>query len=177
MFIMKQMLEEMPAPREDLSKYAPRIVTLHVPEEKIRLVIGKGGETINRIVAETGAKVDIDDDGNVFIASPDMASAEAAKKEIIMLTKDVEVGETYEGTVVRILTSAKDGAELGAFVNILPGKDGLLHISKIAKERIAKVTDVLNIGDKVTVKVSEIDEKERINLTRKGLEDLPIIKA
>ena len=177
MHIMGIMLEELPAPREEMSPYAPRIISMQVPVDKIRLVIGKGGETINRIVTETGAKVDIDDDGNVFIASPDMASAEAAKKEIIMLTKDVEVGETYEGTVVRILTSAKDGAELGAFVNILPGKDGLLHISKIAKERIAKVTDVLNIGDKVTVKVSEIDEKERINLTRKGLEDLPIIKA
>jgi len=177
MHILERMLEELPAPREELSKYAPRILSLTVPVDKIRLIIGKGGETINRIVAETGAKVDVDDDGNVFIASPDLDSAQAAKDQIIMLTKDVEVGEIYEGKVVRILNSAKDNSELGAFVNILPGKDGLLHISKISRKRIDKVTDVLNIGDTVTVKVSEIDEKERINLTRKGLEDTPIIKG
>ncbi|MCF0150055.1 MAG: polyribonucleotide nucleotidyltransferase [Firmicutes bacterium] len=175
MWIMQQMLEEIPAPRAEMSKYAPRIISMRVPVDKIRIVIGKGGETINGIIARTGAKVDIDDDGNVYISSPNMESAELAKKEIELLVKEVEVGEVYTGKVVRILTGMK--GELGAFVNILPGKDGLLHISKICKERIGKVTDVLNIGDTVTVRVDEIDEKDRINLTRKGLEDTPIIKA
>ena len=175
MWIMQQMLDEIPAPRAELSKYAPRILSMKVAVDKIRIVIGKGGETINGIIARTGADVDIDDDGNVYISSPNLEAAEAAKKEIEMLTKDVEVGDVYTGKVVRILTGMK--GELGAFVNILPGKDGLLHISKICKQRIAKVTDVLNIGDTVTVRVDEIDEKDRINLTRKGLENTPIIKA
>ena len=175
MWIMQQMLDEIPAPRAELSKYAPRILSMKVAVDKIRIVIGKGGETINGIIAKTGADVDIDDDGNVYISSPNLEAAEAAKKEIEMLTKDVEVGDVYTGKVVRILTGMK--GELGAFVNILPGEDGLLHISKICKQRIAKVTDVLNIGDTVTVRVDEIDEKDRINLTRKGLENTPIIKA
>ena len=170
MYIMGQMLEEIAAPREELSKWAPRIISMKVPVDKIRLVIGKGGETINGIIARTGAKVDIDDDGNVFIASPDLASAEAAKTEIEYITADVEVGKTYTGKVVRIM-------DFGAFVEVLPGKDGLLHVSRISRERVEKVTDVLNVGDTVTVKCYEIDDKGRVNLTRKGLEDTPIIKA
>ena len=170
MYIMGQMMEEISEPRKELSKWAPRIISMQVPVEKIRLVIGKGGETINGIIARTGAKVDIDDDGNVFIASPDLASAEAARQEIEYITADVEVGKVYTGKVVRIM-------DFGAFIEVLPGKDGLLHISKISKERVEKVTDVLNIGDTVTVKCNEIDEKGRVNLTRKGLEDTPIIKA
>ena len=170
MYIMGQMMEEISEPRADLSKWAPRIISMKVPVEKIRLVIGKGGETINGIIARTGAKVDIDDEGNVFIASPDLASAEAAKTEIEYITADVEVGKVYTGKVVRIM-------DFGAFVEVLPGKDGLLHVSRISRERVEKVTDVLSVGDIVTVKCYEIDDKGRVNLTRKGLEDTPIIKA
>ncbi|MBQ6670672.1 MAG: polyribonucleotide nucleotidyltransferase [Firmicutes bacterium] len=170
MYIMGQMMEEISEPRAELSKWAPRIISMQVPVEKIRLVIGKGGETINGIIARTGAKVDIDDDGNVFIASPNLEAAEAARQEIEYITADVEVGKTYTGKVVRIM-------DFGAFVEVLPGKDGLLHVSRISNKRVEKVTDVLNIGDTVTVKCYEIDDKGRVNLTRKGLEDTPIIKG
>ena len=170
MHIMGLMLEEIPEPRKELSKYAPRIISMTVPVDKIRIVIGSGGKTINGIIDATGAKIDIDDDGSVFIAGPDYESAENAKKMIELLIKDIEVGETYTGKVVRILP-------IGAFVEVLPGKDGLLHISKICKGRVGKVEDVLGIGDTVTVKVSEIDSQGRVNLTRIGLEDTPIIKA
>ncbi|MBO4862480.1 MAG: polyribonucleotide nucleotidyltransferase [Firmicutes bacterium] len=170
MYIMGQMMEEISEPRAELSKWAPRIISMQVPVDKIRLVIGKGGETINGIIARTGAKVDIDDDGNIFIASPNLEAAEAAKAEIEYITADVEVGKTYTGKVVRIM-------DFGAFVEVLPGKDGLLHVSRISNKRVEKVTDVLNVGDTVTVKCYEIDDKGRVNLTRKGLEDTPIIKA
>ena len=170
MYIMGQMLEEIPAPREELSKYAPRIISMTVPVDKIRVVIGSGGKTINGIIDSTGAKIDIDDDGQVFIAGPDYESAMAAKQQIELLIKEIEVGETYTGKVVRLMN-------FGAFVEVLPGKDGLLHISKICKGRVEKVEDVLGIGDTVTVKVSEIDSQGRVNLTRIGLEDTPIIKA
>ena len=170
MYIMGQMLEEIAEPREDLSKYAPRILTMHVPEDKIRLVIGKGGDTINGIIARTGVTVDIEDDGTIYIASPDLASLEAAKAEIELVTADIEPGKIYTGKVVRLM-------DFGAFIECLPGKDGLLHISKISKGRVEKVTDVLNVGDTVTVKCSEIDKQGRVNLTRIGLEDHPIIKA
>ena len=125
MYIMGQMMEEISEPRAELSKWAPRIITMQVPVDKIRLVIGKGGETINGIIARTGAKVDIDDDGNIFIASPNLEAADAAKKEIEYITADVEVGKTYTGKVVRIM-------DFGAFVEVLPGKDGLLHVSRIS---------------------------------------------
>ncbi len=170
MFIMKQMLEEIAEPRAELSKYAPRVFTMHVPEDKIRLVIGKGGDTINGIIARTGATVDIEDDGTVYIASPDLDSLEAAKKEIELVIADIEPGKIYTGKVVRLM-------DFGAFIECLPGKDGLLHISKICKARVEKVTDMLNVGDIVTVKCSEIDKQGRVNLTRIGLEDTPIIKA
>ena len=133
-----------------------------IDPDKIRTVIGPGGKTINKIIAETGVKIDIDDTGLVYIAAPDMNSAEAAVKQIELLTKDVEVGEVYEGVVTRIMN-------FGAFIEILPGKEGLLHISKMAKERVEKVEDVMNIGDTVKVKVTEIDSQNRINLSRKEL--------
>jgi polyribonucleotide nucleotidyltransferase len=164
------MLEDIPEPKAELSPYAPRILTMQVEVDQIRTIIGKGGETINGIIARTGAKVDIDDDGNIFIASPNLEAADAAKKEIEYITADVEVGKTYTGKVVRIM-------DFGAFVEVLPGKDGLLHVSRISNKRVEKVTDVLNLGDTVTVKCYEIDDKGRVNLTRKGLEDTPIIKA
>ncbi|MBQ8589846.1 MAG: polyribonucleotide nucleotidyltransferase [Firmicutes bacterium] len=168
--IMKEMLDELSAPRQDLSPYAPRIISLQIDPDKIRTVIGPGGKTINKIIADTGVKIDINDEGLVYIASPDMDSADAAVKAIELLVKEVEVGETYTGKVTRLMN-------FGAFVEVLPGKEGLLHISKISKERVEKVEDVLGEGDIVTVKVAEIDNQNRINLTRKGLEDTPIIKA
>ena len=162
MHIMGKMLEVIPAPKAELSPYAPRIISMQIDPDKIRTVIGPGGKTINKIISETGVKIDIDDTGLVYIAAPDLESANAGKREIELLTKEVEAGEIYEGKVTRIMN-------FGAFVEILPGKEGLLHISKIAKERIEKVEDVLNIGDEVKVKVTEIDNQGRINLTRKEL--------
>ena len=159
MHIMGIMLEELAEPRAELSKYAPRNISMKIDPDKIRIVIGKGGETINRIIAETGAKIDIDDTGLVTIYSMDMESAEDAKAEIELLTKDVEVGEVYEGKVTRIMN-------FGAFIEILPGKEGLLHISKMADHRVEKVEDVMNVGDNVIVKVVEIDKQNRINLVR-----------
>ena len=162
MHIMQEMLAEIPEPRKELSPYAPRIITMQVDPDKIRIIIGPGGKTINAIVEKTGVKIDIDDEGQVFIASTDMEGAEAARKEIELLTKDVEVGEVYEGKVTRIMN-------FGAFIEILPGKEGLLHISKMAKGREEKVEDVMNVGDIVKVKVTEIDSQDRINLSRKEL--------
>ncbi|MDY3239829.1 MAG: S1 RNA-binding domain-containing protein, partial [Anaerovoracaceae bacterium] len=162
MFIMEKMLEEIPAPRPEMSKYAPRALSLVINPDKIRIVIGKGGETINGMVERYDVKIDINDDGLVSIYGTDGEKAEACKHEIEMLTKDVEVGEVYEGKVTRIMN-------FGAFIEILPGKEGLLHISKMAKERVEKVEDVMNIGDVVKVKVTEIDSQNRINLSRKEL--------
>jgi polyribonucleotide nucleotidyltransferase len=162
MFIMGKMLEEISAPRPQLSPYAPRIISMTIDPDKIRTVIGPGGKTINKIIADTGVKIDIDDSGLVYIAAPDMDAAELAVKAIERLVKDVEVGETYEGVVTRIMN-------FGAFIEILPGKEGLLHISKMAKERVDRVEDVMNIGDCVKVKVTEIDSQNRINLSRKEL--------
>lgn len=160
--ILENMLEELPSPRKELSPYAPRVIFMRVDPDKVRLVIGPGGKTVNRIVEETGVKIDISDDdvGKICIYSEDMAGAEAAKREIELITKDVEVGEVYKGTVKRIMN-------FGAFIEILPGKEGLLHISKMANHRVEKVEDVMNIGDEVEVKVTEIDNQNRINLSRK----------
>jgi len=161
--IMKQMLDEIAEPRPELAPYAPRIITMHIDPDKIRTVIGPGGKTINRIIAETGVKIDIDDTGRIFIAAPDMECAEKGVKAIELLTKDVEAGEIYEGTVTRIMT-------FGAFIEILPGKEGLLHISKMSKNRVEKVEDVMNVGDVVRVKVTEIDSQNRINLSVKDID-------
>lgn len=162
--ILENMLEELPSPRKELSPYAPRVIFMRVDPDKVRLVIGPGGKTVNRIVEETGVKIDISDDdvGKICIYSEDMAGAEAAKREIELITKDVEVGEVYKGTVKRIMN-------FGAFIEILPGKEGLLHISKMANHRVEKVEDVMNIGDEVEVKVTEIDNQNRINLSRKDM--------
>jgi polyribonucleotide nucleotidyltransferase len=162
--ILENMLEEIAEPRKELSPYAPRFISMRVDPDKIRLVIGPGGKTVNRIVEETGAKIDISDDDVGFIAiyAVDQESAEAARREIELITADVEVGKVYTGEVKRIMN-------FGAFIEILPGKEGLLHISKMANHRVAKVEDVMNIGDKVTVKVTEIDNQNRINLSRKEL--------
>lgn len=162
MHIMKEMLDELPEPRAELSPYAPRIISMQIETDQIRTVIGPGGKTINRIIADTGVKIDIDDTGLVYIAAPDMESAEAGVREIELLLKEPEPGEIYEGKVTRVMA-------FGAFIEILPGKEGLLHISKMAKERVAKVEDVMNVGDIVKVKVTEIDSQNRINLSRKEL--------
>lgn len=169
MFIMGKMLEEIPEPRKELSKYAPRAIQINIDPEKTRIVIGPGGKTINKIIDETGVKIDISEEipGQINIYSVDQEGAEEAKRQIEILTKDPEVGEIYEGTVTRILSTAK--GSVGAFIEILPGKEGLLHISKMAKERIDKVEDVMNVGDVVKVKLVEIDDQGRINLSRKEL--------
>lgn len=165
MYIMDKIFEEISEPRPELSKYAPRYVSMRIDPDKIRLVIGPGGKTINKIVEETGAKIDIseEDPGLIMIYSASQEGADAAKAQIEFLTKDVEVGETYMGKVMRIMS-------FGAFIEILPGKEGLLHISKMAKRRIDKVEDVMNIGDEVEVKVTEIDSQNRINLVRTMLD-------
>ena len=159
--ILDVMLEEIPEPRKEMSKYAPRSINMMIDPDKIRIVIGPGGKTINKIIEETGVKIDIAEDasGLISIYSSDMAGAEAAKREIELLTKDAEVGETYEGKVTKIMT-------FGAFIEILPGKEGLLHISKMADHRVEKVEDVMNVGDEVKVRVYEIDKQNRINLER-----------
>ncbi len=160
LFIMKNMLETISKPRESLSPYAPKIIQTMIDPEKIRDVIGPGGKVINKIIAETGVKIDIEDDGHVFISSPNTEAAEKALKIIEGITKDVEVGETYNGKVMRIMN-------FGAFVEILPGKEGLVHISKLGHNRVERVEDVVNVGDELTVKVTEIDSQGRINLSHK----------
>ena len=147
-------------PRPEVSKYAPKMVTLHIDPDKIREVIGKGGSVIQKIVAESGAKIDIDDDGTIHIASPDAESCAIAKKCIDDIVFVPEVGALYYGRVVRLMT-------FGAFVELAPGKDGLVHISKLADHRIEKVEDACKVGDMMWVKVTEIDEKGRVNLSHK----------
>ena len=147
-------------PRPEVSKYAPKMLTMHIDPDKIRDVIGKGGSVIQKIVAESGAKIDIDDDGTIHIASPDAESCALAKKCIDDIVFVPEVGQLYYGRVVRLMT-------FGAFVELAPGKDGLVHISKLADHRIEKVEDACKIGDMMWVKVTEIDEKGRVNLSHK----------
>ena len=147
-------------PRPEVSKYAPKMITMHIDPDKIREVIGKGGSVIQKIVAESGAKIDIDDDGTIHIASPDANSCAIAKKCIDDIVFVPEVGQLYYGRVVRLMT-------FGAFVELAPGKDGLVHISKLADKRIEKVEDACKVGDMMWVKVTEIDEKGRVNLSHK----------
>ena len=147
-------------PRPEVSKYAPKMITMHLDPDKIREVIGKGGSVIQKIVAESGAKIDIDDDGTIHIASPDAESCATAKKCIDDIVFVPEVGQLYYGRVVRLMT-------FGAFVELAPGKDGLVHISKLADKRIEKVEDACKVGDMMWVKVTEIDEKGRVNLSHK----------
>ena len=160
--ILKIMLETLAQPREHLSKYAPKIVRFTINPEKIREVIGPGGKMINKIIAETGVKIDIEDDGRVYIATPDEAAAAKARRIIEGIAKDIEVGDVYLGKVVRIMN-------FGAFIELTPGKDGMLHISKMADHRVEKVEDVMNIGDEIEVKVSEIDSQGRVNLIRNDI--------
>ena len=156
-------LKAIPAPREDVSKYAPKIVTMHIDKEKIKDVIGSGGKVINKIIEQTGVQIDIDDDGRVDIYSTDKANCEKAARIVYGITREIVAGEVYEGIVTRIMN-------FGAFVDIGGGREGLLHISKISKEHIEKVEDVLAVGDEVVVKVSDIDSQGRINLNMKDLE-------
>jgi polyribonucleotide nucleotidyltransferase len=160
---MSQILAE---PRPELSPYAPRIVTIMINPDKIRDVIGPGGKMINKIINETGVSIDIEDDGRVCVTSTDAAQMEIAVKWIKDLTREVLAGETFEGTVVRL-------EDFGAFVQILPGQDGLVHVSEIAWERTNRPADVLKIGDKVKVLVKEIDNLGRINLSMKALAEKP----
>jgi polyribonucleotide nucleotidyltransferase len=162
MFILGKMLEVISTPREELSPYAPRIITMSIDPDKIRDVIGPGGKVIRHIIDETGVKIDIEDDGRVFIASQDGEAGEKAKQMIEDLTANVEVGRIYTGTVTRTTS-------FGAFVEIMPGKEGLVHISQLAHTRVGKVEDVVEVGDSVTVKVTEIDAMGRINLSRKDV--------
>ena len=157
MFILDKMQEVIDKPRPQLSKYAPKIISFNIDPDKIREVIGSGGKTINKIIEQTGVKIDITDDGLVFIATSDEQMQKKAKDMVMAIVKDPEVGDEYTGEVVRIL-------EFGAFVELAPGKDGMIHISKLAKNRVEKVTDVVNIGDTVVVKVIKIDEKGRVDL-------------
>lgn len=160
MFILGKILEVIPAPRAEMSPYAPRIITMNIDPDKIRDVIGPGGKVIKKIIEETGVKIDIEDSGLVMIATADAAAGERAQQIVRDLTRDVEVGEIYTGKVTRIMA-------FGAFVEVLPGKEGLVHISQLAEERVNKVEDVVNIGDTITVKVTEIDRQGRVNLSRK----------
>ena len=162
LFILDKMAETITEPRPELSPHAPRIITMEIPVDKIRDVIGPGGKTIRKIIDETGVSIDIEDDGRVYIASTDGTGGPKARAMIERLTKDVEVGASYLGTVKRIMN-------FGAFVEILPGKEGLIHISQLDHGRVKRVEDVLNIGDEVMVKVIEIDRQGRINLSRKEL--------
>ena len=160
MFILGKILEVIDKPRAELSPYAPRIITLNIDPDRIRDVIGPGGKVIKKIIEETGVKIDIEDSGLVMIATADAAAGEKAVQIVRDLTREVEVGEVYTGKVTRIMN-------FGAFVEVLPGKEGLVHISHLAEERVNKVEDVVNIGDIITVKVTEIDRQGRINLSRR----------
>lgn len=161
-YVLDKMEEAISRPRPDLSPYAPRIVVLKIPVDKIREVIGPGGKMVNKIIDETGVKIDIEDDGTIYIASPDSDASARARKIIEDLVREVEVGEVYMGTVVRV-------ESYGAFVELLPGKDGLVHISQLDRKRVNKTEDVVKVGDTIEVKVIGIDEKGRVKLSHKAL--------
>ena len=159
MYIMDKLLACIPEPRKEISKYAPKIITFEIDPEKIKDVIGSGGKTINKIIAETGVKIDIEDDGTVFIASVDSEMNEKAKKIILSIVEEIEVGDVYDGKVSRITA-------FGAFVELGMGKEGMIHISKLSSKRVNKVEDVVKVGDTVEVEVIKIDDKGRIDLKR-----------
>jgi len=160
--ILRHMLSVIDKPRKELSAYAPRVETMTINPDKIREVIGKGGETIQKITAETGAEIDIKDDGTIMIASPDKKSIDAARQWIESITAEPEVGKIYkDAPVVNVM-------DFGAFVQIMPGKDGLVHVSEISEERVEKPSDVLKEGDKVTVKLVAIDDRGRLQLSMKA---------
>ena len=162
LFILGKIAACIDKPADHLSPYAPKIIAITIPVEKIRDVIGAGGKTINKIQDETGAKLDVEEDGHVYISSTDEAAAEQAKKMVEGLTHEVKAGETYLGRVTRLM-------KFGAFVEILPGKEGLVHVSQLALQRVEKPEDIVHVGDEIMVKVTEIDDKGRINLSRKAL--------
>lgn len=162
MFILGKMAECIDKPAEHLSPYAPKIITLTIPVDRIRDVIGSGGKIINKIISETGVKMDVEEDGHVYIATPDEEAAQRAKKWVEELTHEVQVGEAYLGKVTRLM-------KFGVFVEILPGKEGMVHVSQLATRRVEKPEDVVHEGDEIMVKVTEIDDKGRINLSRKAL--------
>jgi len=162
MHILDSMLATITEPRTELSQFAPKILTMNINPDKIRDVIGPSGKQINKIIEETGVKIDIEQDGTVFIASTDQAMNQKAKKIIEDIVREVQVGELYLGKVKRI-------EKFGAFLEIFAGKDGLVHISELAEERVGKVEDVLKIGDELLVKVTEIDKQGRVNLSRKAV--------
>jgi len=158
--IIGKIRETLAGPRPDISLYAPRITTVKVKEDQVRTVIGAGGKNIRQIISETGVTIDVEDDGTVTIASSDAEAAARAVAMVKWLTEEAEVGKIYRGTVKKIV-------DFGAFVEILPGTEGLLHISQISKERVNKVSDVLKEGDEVMVKVLEMDKQGKIRLSRK----------
>jgi polyribonucleotide nucleotidyltransferase len=160
--IMDKMEAVIPAPRTELSKWAPRIITIQIAPDDIGTVIGPGGKMIRKIIEETGATIDIEDDGTVKIASVEAGGGEAARDTIIRLLKRITVGELYSGRVTRIIP-------VGAFVEVLPGKEGMVHISQLENRRVEKVEDVVSVGQRVIVKVKEIDDRGRVNLTMKGV--------
>ncbi|WP_067931332.1 polyribonucleotide nucleotidyltransferase [Alicyclobacillus kakegawensis] len=160
MFILEKMLAAIGQPRGELSRYAPRVITVRINPDKIRDVIGPGGRVINKIIEDTGVKIDIEQDGRIFISGVDAEGAERAKQQILDIVREVEVGATYVGRVTRV-------EKYGAFVEILPGKEGLVHISQLDVGRVAKVEDICKVGDEITVKVTDIDSQGRINLSRK----------
>ncbi len=163
LFILGEMNKVISEPVAEMSDFAPQMLSFKIDPDKIREVIGKGGSTIRSITEETGASIDIDDDGNIKISSPDKSAAQAAKARVEQITAEIEAGQTYEGKVVRLM-------DFGAFVNILPGKDGLVHISQICEERVEKVSDKLAEGDMVKVKVLEVDRQGRIRLSMKAVD-------
>jgi polyribonucleotide nucleotidyltransferase len=162
LIILDKIHEVIPEPRKDLSPYAPRITRIQINPDKIGTVIGPGGKMIKKIIEETKASIDIEDDGSVFVASSDSQAAQKAIDIIRSLTAEVEVGQTYNGTVKRIM-------DFGAFVEVLPGKEGLVHISQLAPYRVNRVEDVVNVGDRLEVKVTDIDSMGRINLSHRVL--------
>ncbi len=171
MFILNKMLETISSPRTELSPFAPRIITMRINPDKIREVIGPGGRVINKIIEDTGVKIDIEQDGRVFISTSDAMAGEQAKRIIEGITQDVEIGTTYDGKVMRV-------EKYGAFVEILPGKEGLVHVSQLAADRVNKTEDVVKVGDSLLVKVTEIDSQGRVNLShREVLRDqgVPIV--
>jgi polyribonucleotide nucleotidyltransferase len=165
--ILGEMAKAIAAPRSELSKYAPRITTIHVKSDQVRTVIGPGGKNVRAIIEATGCAIDIEDDGRINIASNDGEACEKAIKMIRNLTQEAEVGKLYRGTVRRIM-------EFGAFVEIYPGTDGLVHISELDKERVKAVTDILKEGDEVIVKCIGIDKQGKIKLSRKEALDVPL---
>lgn len=160
--ILDAIAAAIPEPRSTLSKYAPRIITIEINPEKIREVIGPGGKVINKITAETGVKIDIEQDGRVLVASADEDAAKRAVQMIEAIVREVKVGELYLGRVTRLMN-------FGAFVEVLPGKEGLVHISELSDQRVNKVEDVVKVGDELLVRVKEIDSQGRVNLTRRGV--------